>query len=145
MSIQATVKQLRRLWHANEPLPTFTPIEAVEAGCGRALPADMKYFYQWFSDGGEGRLPGGYLSLYRMSEIPEIQEQYRVKAALPDVVVFASDGGDEAFAFVLSRHADTARYPVVQFSLGAMEQDAVEQVGEDFEDFLRRRLHLRPA
>jgi hypothetical protein len=144
MNIQSIVKRLKPVWHRNEPLEGFEPIEAVEASCGSSLPADLKYFYQWFSDGGEGRLPGGYLCLYRMSEIPGIQEQYGVKAALRDVLVFASDG-DEAFALDLSKRRDTARYPVVQFSFGAMDPDAVEQVAEDFEDFFRRRLKPRVA
>ena len=144
MTIQATVKRLRAYWHARDPLTSFAAIDAVEASCGHPLPADMKYFYQWFSDGGEGRLPGGYLSLYPMSEIPQVQEQYRVRAFLPHVLVCGSDGGDEAFALDLSQRADTARYPVIQFSFGAMEPGEVEQVGENFEDFLRRWLQHRP-
>jgi hypothetical protein len=138
MSIQETIGRLRPLWHARAPLDSFAAIDAIERAYRCRLPADYKYFLQWFSDGGEGRLPRGDLALYRAEDLLRIQELYDVRA-MGELLVFASDG-DEAFAFDLTRRRDTSRYPVVTYSFAARDPSTLEDVGEDFRSFLEGRL-----
>ena len=49
----------------------------------------------------EGFLGQHYLRLYRLNELVDLNLAYDVPSLLPEVIVFASDGGGEAFAFSL--------------------------------------------
>ena len=138
MSIQRTIERLKPFWHRITPLEGFEAIDEIESRVGYPLPADLKHFYQWFSNGGEGQLPGGYLQMFPAEEILGIQRQYRVRE-IGKALLFATDG-DEGFAFDLTRGAASARYPVIQFSLASMDPEEVELVAEDFDSFLSSRL-----
>lgn len=70
----------------------------------QALPADYLAVIAAFG-GREGFLGGTYLRLYRLHELVALNIAYEVPSLLPDVIVFGSDGGGEAFAFQLGEAA----------------------------------------
>lgn len=141
MNVRAATKKLEPLWHANAPVEGFGELDRIEARAGCALPADFKWFLQWFSNGGEGELPGGSLSLFPVEDLATPGRN--VSSALGRLLPFGSDGGDDLFAFDLDRHAASATYPVVRFPANATDPDEVETVGEDFASFLESWLRPR--
>jgi hypothetical protein len=63
------------------------------------LPADYVCFLQQMN-GGEGFLgDNAYLALWRVEELAERNADCGVPDHAPDLLLFGSDGGDEAFAF----------------------------------------------
>ena len=88
--------------------------------------------------GREGFLGETYVRLYRLQELVTLNFAYEVPTFLPEVIVFGSNGGGEAFAF---RRRDSA---VVQVPFLPMNGEYVEFKEINFVEFCRER-QLRPA
>ena len=48
-------------------------------------------------NGGEGSIGETWLSLYRIEELQQINDEYEIKKYLPEHIVIGSDGGDEFY------------------------------------------------
>lgn len=134
MTIQKLSARLAPYWHSQGATQSVEEFDPIERALGVTLPADYKYFMMELG-AGEAQLTGGYVRLYPLSELPLRREE-----ALPTVVVFGSDGGDQGFGFDVSTRRDTATYRVVEFPISALEPEEVEVVADSFERFLRDRL-----
>jgi hypothetical protein len=139
MSIQKIVQRLRPYWHAVPPLGDFEAIDTLESRLGSRLPADYKMFLQWFSNGGEASLPGGYLLLFPVGELLERQASYEIDRIRPNLLLFGLEG-DDVFAFDLQTSRATADYPVVRLSVSSRDPNEIEQVAPSFAGFLQNRL-----
>jgi len=73
-------------------------IRQFEVESGVALREDYAAFLM-YSNGGEGFIGGGYAIFWRVEELIENNKSYRVGDFAPDLFLFGSDGGGEAFAF----------------------------------------------
>jgi hypothetical protein len=81
--------------------------------------------------GREGCLGNTYLRLYRLQELIDLNLAYAVPALLPEVIVFGSNGGGEAFVFLVGE----AAVHQVPF-LPLVGQDLRRQ-GTTFTEFIR--------
>ena len=145
MTIQKVIQRLRPYWHALPRLDGFEAIDALEEHLGLRLPADYKMFLQWFSDGGEADLPGGYLLLFPAGELLERQATYEVDRIRPGLLVFGLEG-DDVFAFDLQTRRGTADYAVARLSVSSRDAAEVEEIAPNFAAFLQARLApTRPA
>jgi SMI1/KNR4 family protein SUKH-1 len=134
MTIQTLSARLAPYWHSEGVTQSVEEFDSIERALGVTLPADYKYFMMELG-AGEGKLTGGYVRLYPLSELPLRREE-----ALGNVIVIGSDGGDQGFGFDVSTRRDTASYRVVEFPISALEPEEVDVIAESFERFLRERL-----
>jgi hypothetical protein len=82
------------------------------------------------ADGAVGEV--GYLSLWRIDEIIQLNKDYRVSDFAPGLVLFGSDGGGEAFAF----DARDAKMAIVQVPFVGMSLSEVQPLAKNFNEFL---------
>jgi hypothetical protein len=116
-------------WRATTSGPFFEtaepPAEFVEA-----LPKDYLAAVAEFG-GREGFLGETYLRLYQLQELVALNIAYEVPALLPEVIVFASNGGGEAYAFPLGQ-AGVFQVPFLPLSAEYADRRAA-----NFGEFLR--------
>src|SRR5438876_10875303 len=90
-------------WRATASGPFFEMMQP-PAECFQALPAD--YFAAVTEFGGrEGFLGETYLRLYRLQELAALNLAYEVPALFSEAIVFGSNGGGDAFAFLVREPA----------------------------------------
>lgn len=116
--------------------PTLkTDIVRFESAAGFELPAQYSAFLMSVGNGGEGPVGStGYLVLWKLEELKEMNLAYNVAEYAPGFLFFGSDGGGEAFAF----DTRTEKWPVVTIPFVGMKPELAVQVGTDFDDFLAR-------
>jgi hypothetical protein len=91
-------KELFAEFKANPPASPAL-ITQFQQSLSFVLPADYVCFLQQMN-GGEGFLgDNAYLALWRVEELAERNAGYNVPYWAPDLFLFGSDGGGEAFAF----------------------------------------------
>jgi hypothetical protein len=109
-------------WRTTASGPFFEMTQP-PAECLQALPAD--YFAAVTEFGGrEGFLGETYLRLYRLEELAALNLAYEVPALFREAIVFGSNGGGEAFAFVLNEPA-VVQVPFLPLSAQYVERRAV--------------------
>lgn len=114
----------------NKP-PGADPVKlaALEAQVGARFPEDYLSFVQ-STDGAEGPVGEGYLSLWPIEEIALLNEQYEVAALVPGLVLFGTDGGNTGYA------VDTASNAIVELPLIGMSPETLVQRGRTLRDLL---------
>jgi len=95
--------EIWREFSANPPAH-LQAIEKFEAESRIQLPQDYVCFLQKMN-GGEGEFGESYLALWSIDDIVERNRGYMVAEATPGLLVFGSDGGNEAFGFDLRSNA----------------------------------------
>jgi hypothetical protein len=117
-------------FNGNPPVTSHV-IRRVEGILRCDLPEGYVQFLEQFN-GGEGFIGSAYLILWQIEELPELNKAYQVEEYAPDLLLFGSDGGGEAFAF------DTrfAEKPIVSLPFVGMELSSARIVGPDFQAFL---------
>ena len=100
---------------------------------GVLLPAEYVKF-MLLSDGAEGPVgERGYLRLWLLQEIVQLNEGYHVNEFAPGLLLFGGDGGDIGYAF--DTRYDTL--PIVQVQLSDMSLESAQPFAASFEDFLK--------
>lgn len=123
-------EKLSNYFEINAPA-TETAIEDAERHFNYQLPTDYKRFLL-FSNGLEGNIADNYLVLWSVEELVELNEAYHVKEFVPDIIIFGSDGGEEAFGFdITDSNAKVVKLPFI-----GMGYIANEQLADTFEGFL---------
>ena len=84
------------------------------------------------TDGGEGFIGKSCLALWKIEELISMNNAYHVAEFVPDLFLFGSDGGGEAFGF--DTRSEVPR--VVSIPFVAMEIEDAKVVAADFEAFL---------
>lgn len=105
------------------PGASLAAIEAAERDLGVRLPDDYKALLRE-SDGLEGFSgpEGDYLMLYGVKELGEIHRGYEVAEFAPGLTMIGSDGGGNAFGFVLQdRRTRYVRLPFIPMDLREAE------------------------
>jgi len=109
---------------------TRTEIEEVDRHFNYPFPADYKAFLQT-TNGLEGEEKGyGYLVLWSTKELIELNTAYQVKEFVENVIIFGSDGAENAFGFDITSGA------IVKLPFIGMGHIPNEQVADTFEEFL---------
>lgn len=124
-NIQEYIEELDLSEGASENL-----IINVESQLSFTLPNEYKSFMR-FSNGAEGSIgKNSYVALWSLDEIVELNKEYN--EFVPGLVLFASDGGNTAYAF----DKRTPEISVVEVPFIPMDLDEVEKCGKTFDDFL---------
>ena len=110
-----------------------TTIASVETALGFRLPNDYREFLSG-NNGGEGFVGKHYLIAWRVEELIPFNRDYQVNEYAPGILIFASSGGGEAFAF------DTRDdiWPVVQVPFIGLDLDSAIKVADTFFDLLSK-------
>jgi SMI1/KNR4 family protein SUKH-1 len=111
------------------PGATLAALTALEAQVGAHFPEDYRAFVQ-STNGAEGPVGEGYLSMWPVEEIALLNEQYEVAAFVPGLVVFATDGGNTGYA------VDTTSHAIVEISLIGMSREGLVPRGRTLRDLL---------
>lgn len=92
-------------------------IEHLMAATGRQLPSDYCDFLQQ-CDGGEGFIGERYLVFWAAAELALFNREYQVDEYAPGLLLFAGDGGGEAFGFdYRSTPPSIVQVPLIGLSL----------------------------
>ena len=75
---------------------------------------------------------GDSLRILSSDEVVNFNRDYGVAESLPEILCFASDGGDRAFAFDRSSHDDENSWNIVLIELGDLSADSLLRVSESF-------------
>lgn len=102
------------------------------------LPADYVNAVREFG-GREGYLGTEYLRLHRLEELAALNTAYDVPSAVPEIVIFGSDGALEAFAFTLHELA-VVKIPFIPLLL-----ENAQIVARSFSDFITLMHSTGPA
>jgi len=101
---------------------------------GVRLPGDYVEFIL-SSDGAEGPVgEQGYLRLWSLQEILELNEGYHVSEFAPGLLLFGGDGGDVGYAF--DTRSNTL--PIVQVQLSDMSLESAKPFERTFTEFLKK-------
>jgi len=108
-------------------------LSETETGLSLSLPEDYKAFLQEMN-GGEGFVGPEYLILWKADELKQFNEEYESGKYAPGLLLFASNGGGEGFAY------DTRNSPfkVVQVPFVGMSLKDAKPVANNFIDLLER-------
>lgn len=108
------------------------PEEALSAFVG-ILPHEYLAFL-CRRNGGEGFVGENYLILWKAGELLELNEGYEAPKYAPDLFLFGSNGGGEAFAFDKREQP----WPIVMVPFIGMQLNEAIPAGRTFSEFLRR-------
>ena len=95
------------------------------------LPDDYLQFLQ-YSDGGEGFIGNAYVMLWRLEELLDLNQGYKVEEFAPELFLFGSDGGGEAFAFDMR----SSTVAIVSVPFIPLDSAYAYRLGSSFDDFL---------
>src|SRR5262245_60194529 len=84
-------------WQLNAGVTEEALRDAV-ASLGHSLPPDYVQFLREH-DGGEGFVGDNYLILWKAEELSTFNREYEVDQCAPGLLLFASNGGGEGYAF----------------------------------------------
>ena len=125
-------EDILKRFNGNPPVRPESLVE-FEARSGVRLPDEYKSFLLR-SNGGEGFIGEAYIMLSPLEELLEMNASYEVEINAPDLFVFGSDGGGEAFAFRLSCGAGS----VVMFPWIGVDAESTIEMASSFNQFLER-------
>ena len=107
-------------------------ISEIENKLGVKFPSDYIEF-MLFSNGYEGSIGESYIAIWPIEELIEANESCEVEEYTPGLILFGSDGGEEAFAFDM--RTDNIKYVMVPYML---EFEAVIDQGNSIMEFFER-------
>lgn len=102
---------------------------------GFSVSDDFVEFYSKFN-GGCGEVGDDvYIEIWNLNEINELNEQYEVSENIDNVLIFGSDGGDEALGYDYKE----GKYLIVPFiGMGFLEQP--HYLGDNYNSFFENLL-----
>lgn len=131
MTLSAESRAIAASLHGHGP-GDLDELGKVEAHFGFRLPDDYREFVS-INDGTEGFAGDGYMSLWRVSELVELNELSRMAEFARGLTVLGTDGGTEFFG--LDRRNDQMVFVKVPVVFAGWEY--AEAFGRTFEEFLR--------
>jgi len=113
-----------------------TPAEIAEAekSFNFSFPADYKEFVS-LTNGLEGQTDQAYLVLWSVKELAELNSAYQVREFVRNIILFGSDGAEEAFGFDTSG-MPTSPASIVKLPFVGMGYITQERLAGSFEEFL---------
>lgn len=127
---EATVEDVARSLHARGRA-TALDIAAAESALGFQFPVELCTFVER-ADGAEGFVGNGYVAMWRVSDLKELNELAATQRYAPGMVAFGTDGESSLYALdVRQSEATFVRVPAIRLSWSA-----AEPLGSDFTQFL---------
>jgi hypothetical protein len=112
---------------------SISDIEQVQSELAVGLPDDYVAF-MLRSNGAIGPVgETGYVNLWPINELAELNQEYRAGEFAPGLLLFGSDGGGEAFAFDRRNSA----MPIVGVPFVGMSLNEVRPIAPTFAEFLK--------
>jgi hypothetical protein len=130
------VQNLLKNISLNTPAP-IDKISEVESKIGKSLPDDYKNFLL-ISNGGEGEVgEEGYVQLWQVEEILELNQSYGFDKHAPGLLIIGSNGG--GFNYGIDLRKDETMYIMIDpvsmtkdiFSGGNSFEELLEKIGRD--------------
>jgi SMI1 / KNR4 family (SUKH-1) len=116
------------------PPTSSTSISNYESDSGWLLPEDYKQFLRW-ANGGQGIIGSNtYVTLWSLEDLTEMNRAYETANFAPGLLLFGSDGGDEAYAFDMRIEAK----PVVSVPFVGMNLNEIRPIADTFDGFLKK-------
>ena len=101
------------------------------------LPKDYKDFLL-HSNGGEGEIgENGYLRLFPIEELIEVNNDYSIFEYLNNILVFGSDGGGIGYAF------DVSNDSIVEVDFNSLNENDIFPLSENFDSFIEYLFNLK--
>ena len=135
--MKLSLNELRKNFDTESPA-THSEIARMEKYFGYLFPADYKEFLS-LTNGLEGCINDEYLVLWGTHELIELNIAYQVKDFVKDVIIFGSDGAEDAFAFDVANPSPF----IIKLPFIGMGHIANERLAGTFEEFLLPRVQLR--
>jgi len=110
---------------------TLSEISAIEIFFNYTFPTDYKDLLL-VTNGLEGRTEKQYLVLWSTHELMELNTAYQVKEFVSDLIIFGSDGAEDAFGFNTSGKTIS----VVKLPFIGMGYLPTEKLDDSFNSFL---------
>jgi hypothetical protein len=110
---------------------SFNEIEKAQLCLHITFPEDYKEFLLR-SNGAEGIVGKAYLVLWSVEEIIKLNEEYSVERFAPGLLLFGTDGGDEAYGF----DTKSEMLPIVNVPFVSMSRSEIRFIGSTFDEFL---------
>lgn len=109
-------------------------IEDTERNLGIRFTEQYKEFLRK-TDGAEGPIgKNGYMSLWPIKLVGEINSGSKTRSFLPGLIMFGSDGGDETYAFDYNNKS-----VILDVPFAACDMEETEVVAETFEEFIKKQ------
>lgn len=116
---------------AGNPAASLKTIEKVQQSLNLRLPKSYVDL-MLTRNGGEGFIGRSYLVLWKIKELVPMNAAYHVAEFAPKLVLFGSNGGDEAFGF----DTRSKTMGIVSVPFVGMDLQLAKAVAADFDAFL---------
>jgi len=108
-------------------------VEGLSLRLGVVLPSDYLDFLRQH-DGGEGFIGDNYIVFWKAEELADFNREYEVEKYAPDILLFGSDGGGEAYGFDIQ----SASMPIVRIPFIGMERRYATPVAMNLPDLFAK-------
>jgi hypothetical protein len=110
-------------------------IEKAELHFAFKFPTDYKEFLM-FSNGLEGSTKDSYIVIWSIEELIELNEAYKVRDFISNLIIFGSDGAEDAYGFDISG----GKCKIVKLPFIGMGYISNEMIGDTFDNFLSSKI-----
>ena len=104
-------------------------VDGLSARLGVELPKDYTKFLKEHN-GGEGFIGDSYIIFFKAEELVDFNREYEVEKYAPGILLFASNGGGEAYGF----DTHDVEMPIVRIPFIFMERQSAETIARDLAD-----------
>jgi hypothetical protein len=104
-------------------------VDGLPARLGVTLPKDYTNFLEEHN-GGEGFIGDSYIIFFKAEELVDFNREYEVEKYAPGILLFASNGGGEAYGF----DTHEVEMPIVRIPFIFMERQSAETIARDLAD-----------
>ena len=104
-------------------------VDGLSARLGVELPKDYADFLKEHNGGG-GFVHDNYIIFFKAEELVDFNREYEVEKYAPGILLFASNGGGEAYGF----DTHDVEMPIVRIPFIFMERQSAETIARDLAD-----------
>lgn len=112
-----------------DPPAEAAVVDGLSASFGVKLPKDYTDFLREHN-GGEGFIGDSYIIFFKAEELVDFNREYEVEKYAPGILLFASNGGGEAYGF----DTHDVDMPIVRIPFIFMERQSAETIARDLAD-----------
>ncbi|TGQ69870.1 MAG: SMI1/KNR4 family protein [Mesorhizobium sp.] len=112
-----------------DPPAEAAVVDGLSSNLGVTLPEDYIKFLKEHN-GGEGFIGDSYIIFFKAEELVDFNREYEVEKYAPGILLFASNGGGEAYGF----DTHDVEMPIVRIPFIFMERQSAETTARDLAD-----------
>ncbi|AAN48696.1 SMI1/KNR4 family protein [Leptospira interrogans] len=122
-----------------QPGTNLNTIQKIESIFKVTFPEDYKQILLW-SNGGEGKVGNRYLSLWKIEELVQFNEDYQIKKYIPEIVSIGTDGGEFCYAFDYRNNSNIPNF--IEVPLGDLDSNSIVTLGDKMTLVLQTWIHF---